>query len=150
MKEFADFLGGQPPFDALDADDLARLVTRVEVEYFAAGAVVVADDEDRLTHLWVVRTGALEVLDRGQVVDLLGPGDMFGHLWLLAELPPRVQVRAEQESLCLRIPDPRTFLAHPDRHIIHRNDGLIQVMRSNLNGGTKVPAARAASAISAE
>ena len=62
MKEFADFLGGQAPFDALDAEDLARLVARVEVEYFAAGATVVAEGE-RLTHLWVVRTGALEVVD---------------------------------------------------------------------------------------
>ena len=115
MKEFADFLSGQPPFDALDADDLARLVARVEVEYFATGAVVVAEDAQRLTHLWVVRTGALEVLDRGQVVDLLGPGDMFGHLWLLADLPPRLLVRAHEESLCLRIPDPRTFLSHPER-----------------------------------
>jgi hypothetical protein len=68
VKEFVDFLGGQPPFDALDADDLARLVSRAEVEYFPAGAVVLSDSEDRLSHLWVVRTGALEVLDRGRVV----------------------------------------------------------------------------------
>jgi CBS domain-containing protein len=115
VKEFADFLSGQPPFDALDAADLARLVARVEVEYFAAGSVVVAEDENRLDHLWVVRTGALEVLDRGQVVDLLGPGDTFGHLWLLADMPPRLLVRAHEESLCLRIPDPRAFLAHPER-----------------------------------
>ena len=115
MQEFADFLNGQPPFDALDAADMARLVARVEVEYFAAGAVVVAEDENRLEHLWVVRTGALEVLDRGQVVDLLGPGDTFGHLWLLSDLPPRLLVRAQEESLCLRIPDPRAFLAHPER-----------------------------------
>lgn len=115
MKEFADFLGGQPPFDALDDEDMARLVARVEVEYFAAGAVVVAEDEDRLRHLWVVRTGALEVLDRGQVADLLGVGDTFGHLWLLSDLPPRLLVRAHEDSLCLRVPDPRTFLAHPER-----------------------------------
>jgi CBS domain-containing protein len=115
VKEFADFLGGQPPFDALDPEDMARLVARVEVEYFAAGAVVVAADEDHLRHLWVVRTGALEVLDRGQVVDLLGVGDTFGHLWLLSNLPPRLLVRAHEDSLCLRIPDPRTFLAHPER-----------------------------------
>ncbi len=137
MKEFADFLGGQPPFDALDADDLARLVAHVEVEYFAAGAVVVADSEDRLTHLWVVRTGALEVLDRGQVVDLLGPGDTFGHLWLLAELPPRLQVRAEQESLCLRIPDPRTFLAHPDRLRFSSLDPVRRRGRLTRDGGVR-------------
>ena len=83
MKEFADFLGGQPPFDALDPDDMARLVSRVEVEYFAAGATVVVGGRP-LSHLWVVRTGALEVVDRGRVVDLLGAGDSFGHVWLLS------------------------------------------------------------------
>jgi len=114
VREIADFLSGQPPFDALDDDDLTRLVNRVDVEYFAAGAVVVPADVDRLGHLWVVRTGALEVLDRGRIVDLLGPGDTFGHLWLLAGLPPRVLVRAHEESLLLRVPDPRAYLARPD------------------------------------
>ncbi|WP_173161260.1 putative nucleotidyltransferase substrate binding domain-containing protein [Phytohabitans suffuscus] len=114
MKEFADFLGEQPPFDALDADDMARLVAHVEVEYFAAGATVAPEDQP-MTHLWVVRTGALEVVDHGRVVDLLEAGDTYGHVWLLSGLPPPVRVRAHEESLCLRIPDPRTFLAHPDR-----------------------------------
>ncbi|WP_327002807.1 DUF294 nucleotidyltransferase-like domain-containing protein [Dactylosporangium sp. NBC_01737] len=114
MQEFVDFLGGQAPFDALDADDLARLVARVDVEYFAAGATVVTEGV-LLEHLWVVRTGALEVLDGDRIVDLLGPGDMFGHLWLLSGLPPTVRVRAHEESLCLRIPDPRGILARPGR-----------------------------------
>jgi CBS domain-containing protein len=33
---------------------------------------------------------------------------------LLAGLPPRLQVRAHEESLLLRVPDPRTFLDRPD------------------------------------
>jgi CBS domain-containing protein len=115
VQEIADFLGGQPPFDALDEDDLVRLANHVEVEYFAAGAVVVAEDVERLHDLVVVRTGALEVLDRGRIVDLLGTGDTFGHLWLLAGLPPRLLVRAHEESLVLRVPDPRGYLARPDR-----------------------------------
>lgn len=41
MQEFADFLGSQPPFDALTADDLARLAGQVQVGYFAAGTVIV-------------------------------------------------------------------------------------------------------------
>nr|BFE71856.1 cyclic nucleotide-binding/CBS domain-containing protein [Actinoplanes digitatis] len=135
MKEFADFLGEQPPFDALDAEDMARLVARVEVEYFAAGAVVVAEDEDRLRHLWVVRTGALEVLDRGQVVDLLGVGDTFGHLWLLSGLPPRLLVRAHEDSLCLRIPDPRAFLAHPERLRFAAVDTVVR--RRLTDGGVR-------------
>lgn len=39
---------------------------------------------------------------------------------------------------------------HPERYIIPRNDGLTHVIRSRLNGATKVPAATAASAIAAE
>ena len=78
MQEFADFLGSQPPFDALSADDLTRLARQVEVEYFAAGTVIVPADAQPLDHLYVIRTGAAEITDRGQTVDLLGPGDT-GH-----------------------------------------------------------------------
>jgi len=41
------------------------------------------------------------------------------------------------------------LVAHPERYIIHRNEGLIHVMRLRLNGGTNVPAAIAASATGA-
>lgn len=136
MQQIADFLAGQPPFDALPGSDLDRLVSRSEVEYFAAGAVVVADDVERVEHLWVVRAGALEVLDRGRIVDLLGPGDMFGHLWLLSGLPPRLLVRAHEESLLLRVPDPRAYLDRPDLlrfAAVHATPG-----RSRLTGGDAV------------
>src|SRR5215472_7531022 len=44
---------------------------------------------------------------------------------------------------------PSFLYPHPARYIIHRNDGLIQVIRAILKGGdTKVPRATAASAIS--
>jgi hypothetical protein len=42
------------------------------------------------------------------------------------------------------------FVPQPQRYIIHRNDGLIQVIRSRLNGATKRPARTAGSAIAAE
>jgi len=42
------------------------------------------------------------------------------------------------------------LVAQPDRYIIQKKDGLIQVIRVSLNGGTNVPAPTAASAISAE
>ena len=41
------------------------------------------------------------------------------------------------------------FVAQPQRYIIHRNDGLIHVIRSRLNGATNAPAASAGSAIDA-
>jgi CBS domain-containing protein len=113
VQEFADFLGSQPPFDALSADDLERLARHVEVEYFAAGTVIVAAGSPPLDHLYVVRSGAVEIADRGRVVDLLGPGDTFGHISVLSGLAPALSARAAEDTLCYRLPDPRSILADP-------------------------------------
>jgi CBS domain-containing protein len=115
VKEFVDFLGAQPPFDALDGADLERLVDRVEVEYFTAGAVIVADGQEALGHFWIVRSGGVEVLDRGRVIDLLGPGDTFGHVSVLTGQPPTLSCRAAEDCLCYRLPDPRDVVEHPER-----------------------------------
>jgi CBS domain-containing protein len=135
VKEFTDFLGAQPPFDSLDPDDLARLVARVKVESFAAGDLAVSGDDDT-DDLWVVRTGALEVLDRGRVIDLLGPGDTFGNLVLPSHPPPRFDVRAQEDSVCLRIPDPRTFLAGPERLRLAASETVPRPTRLAIAEGT--------------
>ena len=115
MKEFVDFLGIQSPYDALDPPELERLARSVEVEFFTRGTVVVETGGEPLQHVWVVRTGAVEVLDDGRLVDLLGEGDTFGHVSTLSGRPPTLTVRAAEETLCYRLPDPRTVLDHPDR-----------------------------------
>lgn len=115
MKEFLNFLADHDPYASLDPGDLERLARAVEAEYFTAGATVVAQGGPALDHLWVVRTGAVEVLDRGRVVDLLGPGDTFGHVSLLSGLPPALDVRAAEDTLCYRLPDHRALLEHPER-----------------------------------
>ena len=115
MKEYVDFLGSQSPYDALTAPDLERLAAAVEVEYFRAGTVIVPDGAAPLDHMYVVRAGSVEVLDRGRVVDLLGPGDTFGHVSVLSGMPPALAVRAAEDTLCYRLPDPQTILAEPAR-----------------------------------
>jgi CBS domain-containing protein len=115
VKEYADFLGSQAPYDELGAEDLERLVRALEVEYFAAGTTIVQADGSPLDHLWVVRTGAVEIVDRGRVVDQLAPGDTFGHISLLTGLPPALSAQALEDSLCLRLPDPRKVLRDPGR-----------------------------------
>jgi CBS domain-containing protein len=63
MREYIDFLGGQPPYDALDVADLEVLARLVEVEYFVAGTVIVAAGTAPLSHFYVVRSGEVEVID---------------------------------------------------------------------------------------
>ncbi len=115
MREYVDFLGSQPPYDALDSADLDALARTVEVEYFAAGARIVEAGQAPLDHFFVVRTGEVEVIDRGRVVDLLGPGETFGQISVLSGLPPPLAVRASEDTLCYRFPDPRPVLRHPQR-----------------------------------
>ena len=66
-------------------------------------------------HAWVVRRGAVELLDGTRVVDLLGEGEMFGHASLLSEWPTALAVRAVEDTLCYRIPAEalRPALARP-------------------------------------
>ena len=131
MKEYADFLGSQPPYDSLGSDDLRRLVEALEVEYVAAGSMIVVADQPPLDHMWVLRSGAVEVIDRGRVVDHLGPGDTFGHISVLTGLAPALSVRALEDCLCLRLPDPRTVVEEPGR--LHSHYGTM-ISRQRLSG----------------
>jgi CBS domain-containing protein len=84
MREYVDFLGSQAPYDALEAPDLEALARLVEVEYFVAGTTIVAAGATPLVHLYVVRSGEVEVVDRGRVVDVLGSGETFGQISVLS------------------------------------------------------------------
>jgi CBS domain-containing protein len=133
VQEYIDFLGKQSPYDRLEPADLQRLARQVEVEFFAVGATIVQADQPQLDHLYVVRTGAVHVVDRTQVVDELGPGDTFGHISVLSGLPPALSVVAAADTLCYRIPNPRSILAHPERlTFAHYNT---MVSRSRLTAG---------------
>ncbi|MFN8193140.1 MAG: putative nucleotidyltransferase substrate binding domain-containing protein [Nocardioidaceae bacterium] len=120
MQEFVDFLGKQAPYDKLDAEDLERLGRKVEVEYFPRGATIIEPGSERLERVAVVRTGLVQLLDRGRVVDELGPGDTFGHLSVLSGIPPAMAAHAAADTLVYFLPDPRTVLAHPERLVFRR------------------------------
>ena len=113
MQEFTDFLAKQPPFNALSTQDLERISSKIDVEYFSRDAVIVSAGSEPLEHLYIVRTGAVEVLDKGNVVDQLGAGDAFGHISVLTGLPPQYSVRASEDTLCYRLPDPRELVEDP-------------------------------------
>lgn len=115
MREYIDFLASQSPFNKLDSDDLETLAHLIEVEYFLAGTTIVAAEGEPLKYVYVVRVGEVELIDRGRVVDVLGPGESFGQISLLSGLPPPLGVKAVEDTLCYRFPDPRSHLKHPER-----------------------------------
>jgi CBS domain-containing protein len=54
-------------------------------------------------YLFVVRSGAMELIHGGQVVEVLEPGACFGHPSLVSGLAPTFSVRAREDSSCYLI-----------------------------------------------
>ncbi|MEI2715218.1 MAG: putative nucleotidyltransferase substrate binding domain-containing protein [Nocardioides sp.] len=114
MQEFVDFLGRHAPYDGLETAELKRLGRRVKVAFYRAGETIVESGKGHFEHLAIVRTGLVQMLDRSQVVDELGPGDTFGQYWLLGRQSATVAVRAATDTLLYLLPDPATVLEHPE------------------------------------
>jgi CBS domain-containing protein len=103
MHDIAEFLSKHDPFLALDPAEIEQLAERVEIEYYEAGATIFRQGEGPPDAMWVVRTGTVELRDRGRVLDLLGEGEPFGHPWMLSGLPTGWEARARASSLCYRL-----------------------------------------------
>ena len=98
--DIAGFLARYPPFDEIEPDRLAAIARAVEIEHFPAGAVILQQAGEPARALYVVRKGAVELLDDGRLLDLLGEGDVFGHFSLLANEGPPITARAHEDTLC--------------------------------------------------
>ena len=107
MDPVADFLSGFPPFDQLEEGELEDLAKEVEVEYFPADQVILRQREASGPEVWVVRTGAVDLIDEGRVLDRLEEGEMFGHPSMLSGLPTTFEVRAAEDCLCYRLMEDR-------------------------------------------
>src|SRR5262245_3943092 len=104
MHDIAEFLAGRDPFSGLNEAELERLARRTEVEFFPAGVRILPQGEQPQGRIRVVRRGAVELLDRGKPLDLLGEGEMFGHPSVLSGQPTRYEVRAQEDTLTYALP----------------------------------------------
>jgi len=116
VEDIAGFLGSYPPFDAVDGDELARIAAVTETEVSPRGKAIFPQGAGPVEHVWVVRSGSVEVLLDGRVLDLLGPGELFGHASMISGLPTGFEARAAEDTVCYRIPADviRPLLVHPD------------------------------------
>ena len=94
----------RPPFDALAPQELGELVAETQLEFYPAGAVILSEDGGPVTFRRVIHSGGVDILHGDRLLDLLGPGDAFGHAAMLSGLPPGFEARAAEDTLCYRIP----------------------------------------------
>jgi CBS domain-containing protein len=102
--DVAEFLRKYPPFAGLDDDALEAVSAAVEVEFHAAGQTIFSKGAEPVEALRVIRSGAVEVVNDGQVLDLMDVGEMFGHASMLSGLPTGFEARAAEDTLTYRIP----------------------------------------------
>lgn len=98
--DIPSFLRIYPPFDELDEERLAEIVRRTHIEFYPKGTVILRQSGEPSRYLYVVRTGAVEVLDGTHVTDVLNEGEVFGHFSLLSGLGPAFSIRAAEDTIC--------------------------------------------------
>jgi CBS domain-containing protein len=103
LTDVADFLRAHAPFDALSPEDVEKVANSAEVEFHRAGTTIFSQGAEPVDHVRVVRSGAVEVINDGAVLDLLGPGELVGHGSMLSGLPTGFTARAQEDTLCYRI-----------------------------------------------
>jgi CBS domain-containing protein len=101
--EVIRFLRERPPFDGLPAGAVERVAGELEVEFHRAGTTIFSQGTGPVEHLRVVRSGAVEIIHDGRVLDLLGEGELFGHASMLSGLPAGFEARAAEDTLCYRL-----------------------------------------------
>ena len=101
--DVAAFLAMHPPFDALASDRLETIAGNVRIEYFPERTVILQEGGEPAAFFYVIRKGAVELLDGEAILDLLVEGEAFGQLSLFSGLGPTVTIRAHEDTICYLI-----------------------------------------------
>jgi CBS domain-containing protein len=131
-RQTARFLRAHPPFDTLDPAELDGVAAAAEPEHLRAGTIVFAQGAEPPPYLRVVRSGSIEIIADGKVLDVLGEGELFGHASMLSGLPTGFEARAARDTDCYRIG------MEVAQALLSAPDGLRFVARSLLEEPTEL------------
>ncbi|MCF8033096.1 MAG: DUF294 nucleotidyltransferase-like domain-containing protein [Desulfarculaceae bacterium] len=110
LPRIKDFLKTVVPFDALEDEELERVVGLMELAYFPRGQVIIQAGESPSKNLYVIMNGSVRVTlprETGEelLVDVRGEGDTFGSLSLLQGELALFTVQAQEDLLSFMLPD---------------------------------------------
>ena len=131
MEHLDTFLARHPPFDGIGSDELRELAAQAAVHRQAPGEVVLIEDGPPALGLWVILTGSMDLVHQGEVIQVLEPGECFGHPSLLTGMSPAFTVRAREPCTCA------LFEPGSGRRLLGTEAGaayIAQTMRKRLVG----------------
>ena len=119
MLDVAEVVAGNPVFAELDRGELERVATAFSEHYFPAASHIVREGDRGAGVLafFVITEGRVVVTTGGTEVRRCGPGDHFGEIGLLDDVPRTATVTAETGVRCLGLSawDFRTLVdEHPE------------------------------------
>ncbi len=94
MEHLDTFLARYSPFDALDLSELRTLSAGAVEHAYDTGESVLVEDGLPTRGLWVILTGSMDIVHDGEPIQVLEPGECFGHPSLLTGMAPAFTVRA--------------------------------------------------------
>jgi len=124
MEQLDTFLARYSPFDALDPDELRTLAAGAVEHAYDTGEAVLVEDGLPTQGLWVILTGSMDIVHDGEPIQVLEPGECFGHPSLLTGMAPAFTVRAREPSTCA------LFGAEAGRRILGTEAGAAYVANS--------------------
>lgn len=95
------FLRRHAPFDGLDEATLRSAAEAARELRAPAGSVIIRQGGDPSPSLFVILEGSVDVVADGRTVDVVGEGDVFGHMSLLTQDEPVATIRAREDTVCL-------------------------------------------------
>ena len=124
MEQLDTFLARHSPFDALDPGELRELAAGAQEHAYDTGEAVLVEDGLPTPGLWVILTGSMDIVHDGEPIQVLEPGECFGHPSLLTGMAPAFTVRAREPSTCA------LFGAEAGRRILGTEAGAAFVANS--------------------
>ncbi|MBV9416503.1 MAG: cyclic nucleotide-binding domain-containing protein, partial [Solirubrobacterales bacterium] len=121
MEQLDTFLGRYSPFDALDPEELRELAAAAQEHAYDTGEAVLVEDGLPTPGLWVILTGSMDIVHDGESIQVLEPGECFGHPSMLTGMAPAFTVRAREPSTCA------LFSAEAGRRVLGTASGAAYV-----------------------
>ena len=134
--DVAGFLAASGPFTGLARTALDAIAATVELRTFAEGETILLEDGPPADAFYVIVTGSVELLHEEEVIEILEPGEAFGHPSLITGMAPAFTVRAHEPTTCYALgreaalaalgrPDGVGFVARTMRERMTRTGHLV-------------------------
>jgi zinc transporter ZupT len=95
-------LFGVPILQSIDPEEIAKLVPHVDELGLEQGAYVFKEGM-RADALYLIESGAIEIIVQGEPISRLGPGDTFGEMGLLTDHPRVASAVALEKTNLFRV-----------------------------------------------